>query len=58
MKHVFITDPKYKWLALGLIVFIGCAYLVSFTYDDFKFANIFTGIMVAVLTVAYFKLKR
>jgi len=58
MKHPFVTDKKYKWGALFLIVFIGLAYLVSFKYNDFKFANIFTGIMLAVLIVAYFKLKR
>lgn len=58
MRHPFITDKKYKFGGLFLLVFIGAAYLVSFTYDDFKFANIFTGIMVAVLTLAYFKLKR
>jgi len=58
MKHVFITDTKYKWLALGLIVFITLAYWASFEYNDFMFANIFTGVMLAVGIVAYFKLKR
>lgn len=58
MKHPFLTDKKYKFGALFILVFILLTYLVSFTYDDFMFANIFTGIMVTVLIVAYFKLKR
>lgn len=58
MKHPFLTDLKYKFGALFIFVFILLTYLVSFEYNDFKFANIFTGVMVAVITVAYFKLKR
>lgn len=58
MKHPFLTDKKYKYGALFILVFIGAAYWTSFIYGDFMFANIFTGIMVAVLIVAYFKLKR
>jgi len=56
MKHPFVTDKKYKWGALFILVFIGCAYWAS--DGNYKFANIATGIFLAVTVVAYFKLKR
>jgi hypothetical protein len=58
MKHPFISDRKYKFGALFILVFIGAAYWTSFLYDNFKFANIATGIFIAVFVVSYFKLKR
>lgn len=58
MKHVFITDPKYKWLALGLVVFIGLAYLTGYEYDNYWFANIAAFAFSVVGVTAYFKLRR
>jgi len=56
MKHPFISDKKYRWGALFILVFIGCAYWAS--DGNYKFANIATGIFLVVGIVAYFKLKR
>lgn len=58
MKHVFLTDRKYKWGALFLMIIIGAFYWTSWIYDNYMFANIFTGVILAVGIVYYIKLKR
>ena len=58
MKHPFITDRKYRWGALFLIVFIAAAYLTGYEYDNYIFANIAAAVFGIVGVTAYFILRK
>jgi hypothetical protein len=54
MKHVLITDKKYRWGALFLTVFIAAAYITG----AHTFATIAAVVFLTVGVIAYFKLRK